>query len=499
MINRTTKSERRTFKLLAQRTKGPKLYVDLFDFIAQKKSYDEEAILKKFPSIKKTQLSNLKAQLFKQVLRAIRDAHKDTYVSIKAREHFDFAKVLYAKGLYVASLDMLQRVKKLAAQTYNEPLLYLAINFEKQIESQHVTGSMHSKAKKLSNQSADTIHSLALTDILSSLSLRLYGIYLERGIVWDQEDRVYLTQFFETNMPTVNVDALNFYQRLYLFQSYVWYYHMLQDFPKYYRYASRWLELFKTFPEMQKPETVQMIKAYNNVLNALFMSEKVSLFEKHLDEFITFNSSGYFDLSTNEFSQWKLFTYVHRINQVFLSADYKEAPDRLSDIIDHLEQPDIPYDLNRTIVFRYKIACVYFGAANLERAIYHLNAITNFAYKGFKQDIQTYARILNLIAHFDLGNERLVSYQVKNVYRALLRMQEMSKVHQEIFRFIRKTPSILPKDIRQEFIKLKQTLEPLGQDPVERRPFLYLDIISWLDSKIDNISMMEAIKRRKGL
>jgi hypothetical protein len=83
-----------------------------------------------------------------------------------------------------------------------------------------------------------------------------------------------------------------------------------------------------------------------------------------------------------------------------------EAPARLADIIDHLEQPDIPYDLNRTIVFRYKIACVYFGAAQLERAIYHLNAITNFAYKEFKQDIQTYARILNLIAHFDLGNER---------------------------------------------------------------------------------------------
>jgi hypothetical protein len=75
----------------------------------------------------------------------------------------------------------------------------------------------------------------------------------------------------------------------------------------------------------------------------------------------------------------------------------------------------------------------------------------------------------------------------------------MSKVHQEIFRFIRKTPSILPKDIRQEFIKLKQTLEPLGQNPVERRPFLYLDIISWLDSKIENISMMDAIKRRKAL
>jgi len=76
-------------------------------------------------------------------------------------------------------------------------------------------------------------------------------------------------------------------------------------------------------------------------------------------------------------------------------------------------------------------------------------------------------------------------------------MKELQSVQREILKFIRKTPGIKPENIISEFQLLRNRLIPLEQDMLERRPFLYLDIISWLDSKINNTSMAEAIKSRR--
>ena len=95
LIASMSKSEKRNFKLIAQKTGGKeKLYIQLFDHLDKYKKFDESFIYKKLPQIKSSQLSNLKAVLCKQVLRAIRDVNKEEYPEIKARERFDFAKII---------------------------------------------------------------------------------------------------------------------------------------------------------------------------------------------------------------------------------------------------------------------------------------------------------------------------------------------------------------------------------------------------------------------
>ena len=75
-------------------------------------------------------------------------------------------------------------------------------------------------------------------------------------------------------------------------------------------------------------------------------------------------------------------------------------------------------------------------------------------------------------------------------------MEELSAVHREIFRFIRKLPRIQASGIKEEFLSLRQRLEQLELDPYEKRPFLYLDIISWLDSKIKGKSVQEIVQKK---
>ena len=499
LILSLTKGEKRNFSLIAKKaSRDIILYQKLYEHILYYKKYDAELILKKLPQIKKSQLSNITANLYKQILRSLRDIHKENYLEIKAREHFDFAKVLYAKGQYVASLEMLNKVKALATKINKQPLAYLALSFEKHIESQHVTGSMSPKAIVLVNESKNIIKNLQLTDQLSNLSLMMYGKYLQLGVVRDETERQELTTFIEEHIPP-NIEAieLDFYQRLYLYQSYVWYYTMLQDFAKYYKYAQRWVNLFEANPEMQKTETATYIKGMHNVLNALYLSNKAEKFELAVSKYKRFNTDGNFNLSINEKGQYDLFKNIHILNLIFFKSNYSEGIQEIAPLVQSLEANPENWDLNRRIVFHYKLACVFFGANDLGSTIVHLNKITNNQTPGLKEDIQCFARILKLIAHFDIGDEELVSYDVRSVYRFLLKMKELQSVQREILKFIRKTPGIKPENIISEFQLLRNRLIPLEQDMLERRPFLYLDIISWLDSKINNTSMAEAIKSRR--
>ncbi|MBT8232135.1 MAG: hypothetical protein HKO66_12710 [Saprospiraceae bacterium] len=497
LINGLTKSEKRHFKLFSNRVgTSEKLYVQLFDLLSKDKVFIEKRVLEKIPEIKKSQLSNLKANLYKQLLRALRDINKEDYAEIKARELFDFAKVLYAKGQYQASIEMLEKVKNLAAKIHKQPLEYLAISFEKQIESQHVTGSMSPKAFVLSENSEKIINSLRVTDSLSNLSLSLYGIYLQRGYVRNEEDYNYLKSYVLEKLPEVELDTLDFYQLLHYYQIHVWYYHMIQDFPSYFKYSQKWVDLFDLFPEMKKPETTVYIKGLHNVLNALFMSGSLERFDSVLFKLSHLLEDSKYKLSRNELSQLELFKYTHVINRVYLTAEYDKDFTEITLLEKKINEEDHQWDLNRILVFNYKIACIYFGRGNLATTINYLNRITNFNYPNFKEDIQCFARILNLIAHFELGNDILVSYQIKSVYKFLLKMKELQKVQKEVLRFIRKTPSMMEKDLILEFKLLKKKLEEIETEPFEKRPFLYLDIISWLDSKINKTTMVKAIRKR---
>ncbi len=498
LIKSLSKGEKRSFRLFVNRDNASdnKLFMQLFDFIDKHGEYNEESILKKIPRIKKAQISNIKANLYKQIMLSLRNLIKNEIQDMTIRENMDYAQILYNKGLYKQSLDLLEKAKKTAIAIQNYNLALHILDFERHIESQHITGSMFGKAEEIQSLSNELLYKLSVRNELENFSLLLYGFYLQYGYVKDKKDYRFIKEFFQTHHPAVEAHKLDFYEKLSFFQSYVWYNNMIQDFPQYYRYAQSWVDLFEDDEEKMYSDTPLYFKGIHNLLNALFMAQRLDKFLPIFKKLLDLENNPKVLKDHNSLSLWTLFSYIHGINRVYLTAEYDKGVSYVKPLEKILETNVYNWDLNRILVFYYKIACVYFGHGDLENAILYLNKITNHVYPNFREDIQCFAQILNLIAHFDLGNEMLVSYKVKSVYRFLLKMEDMQEVQKEIFRFLRKTPSMQREDIIPEFKKLKTKLEILRDDPYERRPFLYLDIISWLESKINNLPIAEVIKNK---
>ena len=72
-------------------------------------------------------------------------------------------------------------------------------------------------------------------------------------------------------------------------------------------------------------------------------------------------------------------------------------------------------------------------------------------------------------------------------------------MQKEIILFIRKTVHVQRSEMIHHFIELKEKLTAIVEDPYERRPLLYLDLIGWLTSRIEGVSVESIIQlRQKG-
>jgi hypothetical protein len=78
----------------------------------------------------------------------------------------------------------------------------------------------------------------------------------------------------------------------------------------------------------------------------------------------------------------------------------------------------------------------------------------------------------------------------------MAKLQNLSVVEEEIFKFIRTSFHISVRDIKPELEKLLLKLNTHQNDRFETRAFVYLDVISWLESKLENIPVQDILKRK---
>lgn len=500
LVKSLEKSEKRNFKLYAQRNSSSEnlKIVQLFDALDKMDNYDENLLLQKNKGIKKQQLSNIKAHLYKQILSSLRLIKNENNIDLQLHEMMDHARILYNKGLYHQSLKTLDRMKELARANNQVTYLLQVLFFEKKIEALHITRSMQDRAEKLTGEVDDVNRRLVMIGKLSNLSLLLYSWYIKNGHARDESDEKAVQQFFDQHFPPGADDAKGFYERLYLYQSYCWYAFIRQDFLLYYRYTQKWVELFEKEKFMIEVETAHYIKGMHNLMGAHFDLQNYNKLKEALGAFETFAKSDVVVNNDNNRIQTFVYLNISRINKHFMEGTFSEGLKLVPYIEEKLEEYYLYLDRHRVLVFYYKFASLYFGSGHYEKAIDYLNKIINWKV-DLRTDLQCYSRLLHLIAHYELGNFDLLEYLFKSVYRFMAKMGNLSVVEEEIFRFLRRSFHLSPRQLKPEFAKLLEQLKQLQANRYETRAFAYLDIISWLESKMDNIPATETVIRKKFL
>lgn len=497
LVKSLSKSEKRQFKLYVGRlgVNVDAKFLALFNLLDRMKSYEEDAILAS-GIVKKSQLSNLKAHLYKQILVSLRMNPVNQNIRIQLREQLDFATILYQKGLYRQSLKILDKVKSTAIENEEKNIAYEIVELEKIIETQYITRSIGDRAQELSTQAQWLSELNNVTSKLSNLSLQLYSMMLKMGYVRSDAELKDVTSYFEEHLPAYQADQLGFRERLWLYKAHLWYGFLVQDFLSAYKYASKWVDLFYEHRDMINLHPVFFLKGNNYLLESLFFVKYSSQFRTVLQRMESVISTPDFPKNDNVTSLSFLYVNANKINLHFLEGTFEKGLYLVKIIEYGINKHKDRLDQHHIMLFYYKIACLYFGIGDHKTCIAYLKKIIQNKTMKVREDLMCFARLLSLVAHYEAGMDYHLEIQLKSTYKFLLKMNELHAVQKEMIKFLRKMGSIFPQDLRAAFQELYDRLKVYEDHPYQKRAFLYLDILSWLESHLQGRPVADIIKEK---
>ena len=138
---------------------------------------------------------------------------------------------------------------------------------------------------------------------------------------------------------------------------------------------------------------------------------------------------------------------------------------------------------------------LYFGSGDYSTCIDYMQKIINDP-TDLRYDLQCYARVLHLMSHYEMGNFSILESLTKSVYRFMSKMQNLTVVEEEMFRFLRTSFQLSRHKLKTELEIFLNKIKHLEKNRFETRAFAYLDIISWVESKVYQKTMGEVIREK---
>jgi tetratricopeptide (TPR) repeat protein len=242
-------------------------------------------------------------------------------------------------------------------------------------------------------------------------------------------------------------------------------------------------------------ETGHNIKGLHNLLNAHFDLRNYQKFEITLREFQELANTDRVRDHDNFRIQAFIYITSAKINQHFMLGSFKEGTLMVPEVEEKLNEYALFLDQHRVMVLNYKIATLYFGSGNYETCIDYLQRIINDNI-DLRMDLQSYARLLHLMAHYELGNFDIIEYLIRSVYRFMARMENLTVVEEEMFKFLRISFRLSRNKLKPELENFLNKIKKFEKNRFETRSFAYLDIISWVESKVYGKTMSEILREK---
>jgi tetratricopeptide (TPR) repeat protein len=194
----------------------------------------------------------------------------------------------------------------------------------------------------------------------------------------------------------------------------------------------------------------------------------------------------------------RIFTITYNLELALFHAmgEFQKSVELIPKIEALEEQFGDKVSKEQEILLTYNKAHSYFGVGDYKKALYYINLVLNDNEQNLRQDIYSFARLFNLVLHFELENFDFLEYIIKSTNRYFSKQERDFEVETVCIKHIRKLSKILSQNERiAVFLAMKEELDLLLQDHNEKVVLEYFNITAWVESKINKISMSEAEKK----
>jgi hypothetical protein len=467
LIKSLTKSEKRYVRIYAGMSGRNANYLQLLDAIEKQEQYDEAEIRKKLKGQKfLSQLHVTKIYLTELILKALKNYHADTSVHSKLADLLKDIEILFDKELYDLCYYKIEKAEALATK-YEKLSLLTEVFFWKRKLALAVSG----KRKDV-----------------QALLLKEHGVIeqmKELNAYWQHTMNVGSLanddNFLKELIQTKNRDTTTLQSRV-LHYHLLYVLHLIGRNPKKAdKYISDLIKLLEKYPDRIKVDPHSYVTAISNKIGLYLSSKKWNEIPDLIHK-IRGVPTKYQLKNESKFTVrlW-LRTFNVELEMYRDSRQLEKGIVLMDEIHRFIEtrRKAIPPDY--ILLFYYQFANIFFLKKEYLKSLRWLNEIINAKFGNTREDIQCYARIMNLMVHFELDNIIVLRYAVDSCRRFLKKTSIEISSDKKLLNLFSKLCHAYPEGYQTIFKKAHAEMFP----PNSKQTQDYIDIKGWLEEKIE--------------
>lgn len=498
LVKSLTKSEKRFFKLSSSLQSGEKNYLKIFDYIEKQTVYDEGALKKEFED--ETFIKHLpseKNHLYKLILKSLRSYYSEQSISSTLTQEIKNVEILYNKALYKECEKFVARAKEIAKRHEKFYYWFELISWEKKLlESAYESGEFGLDLDKLIEEEEMVIAKLRnlaeYTVIYSKINLifRTGGFTRnerERQVVEDIAD-YHLIKGKNTALSTKAASICYYIKGLCAATN--------RNYADSFQFFNRTREILDNNPDIKLDASQRYVNTLLHLLRChIDMREFTQAQELIADIRALQGKRGFksVDIDIRIIAN----TYNQELVLLHSLGEFGQSVALIPEIESNQEEYDGKFSKEMDVLLTYNKAYSYFGIGDYKKALHYLNEVLNDNEQNLRRDIYSFARLFNIVIHYELENYDFLEYVVKSTNRYLSKQDRDYQIENVCIKHIRKLAKTIDGVNRLEiFEKMDEEISALLEDHNERVVLEYFDITAWVQSKLRKVSFEQSIRER---
>lgn len=497
LIKSLSKNEKGYFKKYASfHTMGDaNNYVLLFDAISRRETYDEKVIKQELhPTIRPENFREAKTYLYEMLLKALDLYHSNSSRASRLRRLVHSVEILFNKALYEQCRIIIGKAERMALDVEKFDVLTELCDWKlKIINVESFKGIKEKDLDDLRAKEWEYYEKIKKTAQYKYFSASLfYKLRGNRHIRSKDEITRLYSHILNDELLKNETESDTLQVRFYRYSMLGAYYFISGEPEASLEFYRRYFNIFENQPGLIHEYAHSYMVGLSNLVGAYLQ------LGKYTEAMAMVNKLEEIKPRTLR-QEINLFLFINaRKLGIFLNTlQLKKAMELIPFIDKGIARNSDKINITIIISFQFNIACVYFLSGDYKKALLRINQIIHLPAQNLAVDAQSFARILNLIIHYELGNTELLPHTIRSTYRFLIKKERLFEFENLLIRFMNR----LQKNIREAELKLlfkefKNECILLSKDPFEKKVFVYFDFISWLESKIENKSFTGILKEK---
>ncbi|PSR57033.1 hypothetical protein AHMF7605_27885 [Adhaeribacter arboris] len=484
LVKTLSPSEKRYLKLYCKKQSGHRAYLFLFDLIEETPLKNMDQLEQKFNSaFSDTSFDTTAKYLLRIVTDSLIQVRLDKDPLFQQLQTFMRAKVLLDRSLMKEGLKELNKAQKLAANSQNYYLEYLAyraelnvfadLNFREITEAAMI--EMQMKARNLLKTQLQIHEHHSLYELLK---FRL--IHIGKSLSEPEKKQLNDLLLSELSLVTNKV-AHNFESKKLhlLFQSF--FFTSVGDYKSALKTFSELNELFETNMEKMLGLPYDYLSALEGIMDSLRTIQAFDRIQFYLDKVSGLIRSE----NTEQFNLQATKTVItFKLTLFTATKNYQEALTYTKELPADILKESVIVDYEKHCELLFYIALAHFGLNEWEKTVKLLNKTTLLEKSNPHLPIYKAARLLAVLAHYELGNMEYLQYEIRSYKRAPKFKTEALKIEKLVLKTVILNPHHNnPVKNKVLLKKLTPFIKAIVNDKFEIQVLKFFNFSEWIETK----------------